>query len=102
MSHSLFQTEGGSAAAQTVTPNKPTAVDSLPFELREHLVRLRLILPVISDAVATLRRQNADYDADVAYDLTEEACEPLHYEIEHTESLLASRPRRRRQQGVSA
>jgi hypothetical protein len=101
MSHSLLQTEGGSAA-QTVTLNKPMAVDALPIQLREHLEQLRLILPVISDAVIALRRQNADFDTDVAYDLTEQACEPLNYEIERIEFLLASPPRRRRQREVRA
>lgn len=97
MSHSLLKTKGGSAA-NTVTLNNPASVDPLPFELREHLARLRLILPVIIDAATKLRCQNADFDADVAYDLTEQACEPLNYEIERIESLLASHPARRRQQ----
>jgi hypothetical protein len=89
MFHSLLQTEGGSAA-NTLPLTNSTAADPLPFELREHLQRLHLILPVISNAVAALRRQNTDIDADVAYDLTEQACEPLHYEIERIEYLLAS------------
>lgn len=101
MSHSHLQSEGGSAA-QTVTLNKPTPVDPLSFELREHLARLRLILPVISAAVTALRAQNADIDADVAYDLTEHASEPLSCEIEYIESLLAFFPRRHRQKGARA
>src|SRR4051812_31749963 len=37
--------EGGSSA-QTLPPSHPTADDSLRFELREHVRKLRLILPV--------------------------------------------------------
>jgi hypothetical protein len=101
MSHSLLQTEGGSAA-NTLPLTNPAAVDPLPFELREHLQRLHLILPVISNAVAALRRQNADIDADIAYDLTEQACEPLDYEIQRIEYLLASHARRHRQREAQA
>jgi hypothetical protein len=89
MSHSLLQTKGG-IAAQTLTLNKPSPLRPLPVELRDHLYHLRIILPVITSAVVTLRRQNADADADVAYDLTEQVCEPLDYEIERIESLLVS------------
>jgi len=49
----------------------------------EHLARLRLLQSIISDAVAVLRHQNADSDADIAYDLTEQVNEPLNYEIEY-------------------
>jgi hypothetical protein len=101
MSQTLLQSEGGSAA-ETVTLNKPAALDPLPFELREHLARLRLLQPIISAAVSALRCQNADSDADIAYDLTEQVSEPLDYEIEYIESLLASRRRRRRQQEAHA
>ena len=68
----------------------------------KHLARLRLLLSAISDAVTALRDQNADADADIAYELTEQVSEPLNYEIEYFESLLASRPRRRRQQEAHA
>ena len=54
------------AAAKTLTVTKPAAVDPLPLELREHLQCLHLILPVITNAVTALRRQNADIDADIA------------------------------------
>lgn len=98
MSHSLPDPKSGSAA-KTLPLTNPAAVDPLPFELREHLERLHLILPVISNAVAALRCENADadVDADIAYDLTEQACEPLDYEIKRIEYLLASYARRRRQ-----
>jgi hypothetical protein len=89
MSHSLLQAKGGSVA-QPVSINKPSPLRPLALELREHLRQLRLILPVITNAVVTLRRQNADADADVAYDLTEEVCEPLDYEIERIETILVS------------
>jgi hypothetical protein len=101
MSHSsLKQTRGSDA--KTLPLTKPAAVNPLPSELREHLQRLHLILPVITNAVAALRRQNADIDADIAYDLTEQACEPLDYEIERIEYLLASHARKHRQQEVQA
>lgn len=101
MSHSLLQTKSG-PAAKTLTLAKSAAVDPLPSQLREHLQRLRLILPAITGAVAALRRQNADIDADIAYDLTEQACEPLDYEIERIEHLLASHVRKRRQREAQA
>jgi hypothetical protein len=44
----------------TVTPAQSTSTDLLPFELREHLAQLRVILPIINDAAIALRRQNAD------------------------------------------
>jgi len=44
----------------------------------------------------------ADIDADVAYDLTEPVCEPLDYEIERMEYLLASHARRHRQRKAEA
>ena len=84
------------------TLNKPAAVDALPFEPREYLARLRLILPIINDAAIALRRQNTDFDADVAYDLIKQACEPLDYEIEQIEFVVASHARRRRQQEAQA
>jgi hypothetical protein len=101
MSHSLLEPKSGSAA-KSLTLAKPAAVDQLPFELHEHLQRLHLILPVISNAVAALRRQNADVDVDIAYDLTEQACEPLDYEIERIERLLASHVRKHRQREAQA
>ncbi len=57
-----------------LTATNCSQVGPLPLELREHLHQLRLILLVITGAVVTLRRQNADFDADVAYDLTEQVC----------------------------
>src|SRR5262245_16605217 len=54
----LESREGG-APAQTLPPH-PTRDDTLPFELRDHIRRLRLILPVISVSVMALHRQNAE------------------------------------------
>jgi hypothetical protein len=101
VSHSLLEPKEG-ASAKTLPLTKSAAVHPLPFELREHLQRLHLILPVISNAVTALRLQNADFDADIAYELTEQACKPLDYEIERIEHLLASHARRHRQREAQA
>jgi hypothetical protein len=87
--------EGGSPA-HTLPPTNSTTDDSLRFELREHVRKLRLILPVISVSIMALHRQNAELDDDIASVLSEHACQPLDEEIEHLASLLAScacRPR---------
>ena len=96
----LDSKEGGSVA-QTLPPHL-TRDDSLPFELRDHLRRLRLILPVISISVMALHRQNAELDHDIATVLSEHACIPLDDEIEHLSSLLATCARRSRLQEVAA
>src|SRR5262245_47467233 len=100
MFHSPHQKEGG-PAAQTLPP-QPTQDDPLPLDLREHLQRLRLILPVITVSVMALHRQNAELDTDIASVLSQHACEPLDCEIAHLESILASRTWRRRQQEAHA
>jgi hypothetical protein len=81
--------EGGSPA-QTLPPSQSTTDDSLRFELREHVRKLRLILPVISVSIMALHRQNAELDYDIASVLSEHACRPLDEEIENLASLLAS------------
>jgi len=96
MSHTLHHPEGG-PAAETLPP-QPTQDDALPLDLREHVHRLRLILPVISVSVMALHRQNAELDTDIASVLSQHACEPLDCEIAHLESILASRTWRHRQQ----
>ena len=101
MSHASSTTEGGSAAS-TLPPTQPTQDDELPLHLREHMRRLQLILPVISVSVMALHRQNAELDHDIATVLDQHACEPLDFEIEHLESILASLTCRRRQREVSA
>jgi hypothetical protein len=55
---------------------------------------------MISVSVMALHRQDAEADTDIAYVLSEHACEPVDSEIERIESILASCPRRRRQQEV--
>ena len=100
MSETIHPKEGGSAA-QTVPPSQLTRDDSLPLELREHIRKLRLILPVISVFLA-LHRQNAELDHDIASVLSQYACEPLDCEIEHLASILASLARRHRQREVCA
>ena len=97
MFHTLDHPEGG-PAAQTLPPSHPTQNDSLSRELREHVHRLRLILPVISVSVMALHRQGEEADADIAWVLSQNACEPLNSEIERIESLLASHACRRLQQ----
>ena len=94
----LDSKEGGSVA-QTLPPHS-TRDDALPFELRDHVRRLRLILPVISVSVMALHRQNAELDHDIASVLSEHACGPLDDEIEHLSSLLASCATRSRLQEV--
>jgi hypothetical protein len=96
----LESKEGGSTA-QTLPPH-PTREDSLPIQLREHIRKLRIILPVISVSVMALHRQNAELDHDIATILSQHACMPLDDEIEHLSSLLASCARRSRLQEVLA
>ncbi len=101
MSHSSHHQPAGGPAAQTLSP-QPTQDDPLPLDLRAHVQRLRLILPVISVSVMALHRQNAELDTDIAAVLSEYACEPLDCEIAHLESVLASRTWPRRQQEAHA
>ena len=96
MFQDTFAKEGGSPA-RTLPPSTWTADDALRFELREHVRKLRLILPVISVSIMALHRQNAELDYDIASVLSEHACEPLDEEIEHLASLLADSASRSRQ-----
>jgi hypothetical protein len=93
--------EGGSPA-HTLPPSNFTTDDLLRFELREHVRKLRLILPVISISIMALHRQNAELDYDIASVLSEHACKPLDDEIEHLSSLLATCASRSRQGEVRA
>jgi hypothetical protein len=97
MSHAHLETEGG-AAAETLPPDLHTQDESLRSALREHVNRLRLILPVISVSVMALHRQNAELDDDIACVLGEHACIPLDEEIEHLQTILGPLPWRKRQQ----
>jgi hypothetical protein len=101
MSHAHLRQEGG-AAARNLPPCPPTQDDSLRAELREHVQRLRAILPVISVSVMALHHQNAELDHDIASVLSEHACVPLDDEIEHLQSILASLTWRKHQQEVRA
>jgi hypothetical protein len=96
-----LQNEGG-APAETVPPSTLNRDDSLRAELREHVRRLRVILPVISVSVMALHRQNAELDHDIASVLSEHACVPLDEEIEHLQSILASHAWRKHQREVRA
>jgi hypothetical protein len=58
--------------------------------VREHVQRLKLIVPVISVSVMALRRQNAELDEDIASVLHLHACDSLDMEIDKLEALLAS------------
>jgi len=91
------QNESG-AAAETLPPNQLTQDDSLGSQLREHVKRLRVILPVISVSVMALHRQNAELDHDIACVLSEHAGVPLDDEIENLQSILASLTWRKHQQ----
>ena len=97
MFNSCSSKEGG-PTAPTLPPRSthPLTDDSLPKHLREHVHRLRLILPVISVSVMALHRQNAELDYDIATVLDHHASDALELEIEHLEHLLASHARHRR------
>jgi hypothetical protein len=58
--------EEGGTPAQTLPLPHPPGDDPLRFELREHVRKLRLILPVISVSIMALHRQNAELDYDIA------------------------------------
>jgi hypothetical protein len=67
-----------------------SAEEQIPLRLREHVRRLKRIVPVISISVLALKAQNADLDGDVASVLHHQASEPLDQEIEELEALLES------------
>ena len=99
MIHNTLEKEGGSPA-QTLPLSPPTADDPLRFELREHVRKLRRILPVISISIMALHRQNAELDYDIASILSEHACQPLDEEIENLSALLAAYVSQARQREV--
>lgn len=90
------------ADAVTSSPASPPFASSLddqiPFRLREHVRRLKRIVPVISVSVLALRAQNADLDGDVAEVLHHQASQPLDLEIEELEALLEALAARRARQ----
>jgi hypothetical protein len=69
--------------------------------MADHAPRDRLAT-LAAIALVALHRQDAEADTDIAYMLSEHACEPLDSEIERIESILASCPRRHRQQEARA
>jgi hypothetical protein len=99
MIHNKLANEGGTPA-QTLPPPPPPADTPLRFELREHVRKLGLILPVISVSVMALHRQNAELDYDIASILNEYASVPLDEEIEHLALMLDRFARESRQKEV--
>ena len=71
-------------------PQSHPNLDELPIRLREHVQRLRLVLPVISVSVMALRLQRAELDEDIASVLHQGACDPLDREIEDLDEILKS------------
>jgi hypothetical protein len=93
---SLAHSPAGSSATASAVPPPAYALDEqVPFRLREHVRRLKRIVPVISVSVLALRAQNADLDGDVAEVLHHQASQPLDLEIEELEALLESLVARR-------
>ena len=99
MIHDTLAKEGGSPA-QTLPPPHPITDDPLRFELREHLRKLRVIVPVITVSIMALRCQNAELDYEIASVLSEFASLPLDDELEHLSELLESCTGRSRQTEV--
>jgi len=91
----------GGMPADNLPPSQLT-LDELHIRLRNHLQRLRLILPVISVTVMALRRQDAELDEDIASVLHQHACDPLDVEIDQIDALLESLVTARRTQEVPA
>jgi len=91
----MFQAIEGGIPAHTVPPNHSTLDEQLPLRLREHVKRLKLIIPIISVSVLALKAQGADLDEDIASVLHHQASAPLDLEIEGLESLLESLAARR-------
>jgi hypothetical protein len=84
----FYSLKGSGAAPHTVPPLHATLDNQLPIRLREHVQRLKLIIPVISVSVMALRRQNAELDEDIASILHLHASGPLDEEVEDLETLL--------------
>ena len=76
-------------------PHSQSNPDEFHIRLREHVQRLRFILPVISVSVMALRHQNAELDEDIASVLHQHATDPLDLEIEAMEEFLESLTARR-------
>lgn len=88
----MFEFADTAATSSSIPPfsSASLAEEQIPFRLREHVRRLKRIVPVISVSVLALKAQNADLDGDVAEVLHHQASEPLDLEIEELEALLES------------
>jgi hypothetical protein len=86
----MFEFAEGGTPVHSVFPIHSGPDEQIPFRLREHVRRLKRIVPVISISVLALKAQNADLDGDVASVLHHQASEPLDQEIEELEALLES------------
>ncbi len=75
-------------SAHTPSSSQTLLDEQLPFHVREHVQRLKLIAPVISVSIMALRRQNAELDEDIASVLHHSASNPLDEEIDTLETLL--------------
>lgn len=76
--------------ARTVSPTTGTLDEQIPIRLRDHVQRLRLIVPVLSVSCLALKRQAAELDDDIAAVLHLHALGPLDCELEQLEELLES------------
>jgi hypothetical protein len=97
----MFEPANGERLAHKVSPLHPTRGDPLPALLRDHVQRLKQIIPVISVSILALRRQNAELDEDIASVLHDHASTPLDMEVEELESLLESLTIRRVQEAAA-
>jgi hypothetical protein len=86
----MFEPIQGGAPAPKVSPLHPTRDDPLPILLRDHVHRLKQIIPIISVSILALRHQNAELDEDIASALHDHASTPLDMEVEELETLLDS------------
>lgn len=88
----MFEFADMPAASSPLPPLSAARImeEQIPFRLREHVRRLKRIVPVISVSILALKAQNADLDGDVAEVLHHQASEPLDLEIEELEALLES------------
>jgi hypothetical protein len=94
-----YSKEGG-PAARTLPPTQENR--SLGIELREHLCRLRVILPVISVTIMALRHQNAELDYEIASVLSYQVCQPLDEEIEELSVVVSGLVASCREEDVAA
>jgi hypothetical protein len=97
----MFQDITRDNAGATVTSIHPTLDECLVPHMREHVRKLKQILPVISVSIMALRQQNAELDEDIASVLHQHAVDPLDIEIEDLEGLLESLAKKQRKEVLS-